>query len=35
LLPVLLQTCNDFTLPIDETIAIGCVPSRLLNSRRD
>ena len=30
---VLLQTCNDLTLPIDQTVAIGCVPNRLLNSR--
>ena len=32
---VLLQTCNDLPLPIDQTIAVGCAANRLLNSRSD
>jgi hypothetical protein len=32
---VLLQTCNNLPLPIDQAITFGCVPNRLLNSHRD
>jgi hypothetical protein len=30
-----LQTCNDLLLPANPTIALGCMPNRLLNSRSD